>query len=306
MPERSKLRLYLDSLRLERWPRSLAIIPGFVAVFVLDPGRWDAAALPALLVRLVAAFLLTWLISTANYIVNEITDAPFDRYHPQKKHRPLVDKRVDAVRLVLLWIVLVAASTVVARLLFPPPFLYSLLALLVAGLLYNVPPVRLKDVPFLDSTVESANNPIRLLIGWYAVESGFPPWLLLLAWWAFGNFLMVGKRVAEKKFLTEAESAGYRRSLKRYSQRMLVVFMVLNAGVFLLSFALFAVASGLSTLLFSLPFVLVYLGMFIRKSLKDREGAEEPEKLLKNPHFALYTLFLALVFVIAFLLRAAR
>ena len=34
-----KFKLYVDSLRLERWPRSLAIIPGFIAVFVLNP-QW--------------------------------------------------------------------------------------------------------------------------------------------------------------------------------------------------------------------------------------------------------------------------
>ena len=39
------------------------------------------------------------------------------------------------------------------------------------------------------------------------------------------------------------------------------------------------------------------------KSIQDRDAAEEPEKQLKNPYFALYTLFLLVIFVIAFLLR---
>jgi 4-hydroxybenzoate polyprenyltransferase len=135
------------------------------------------------------------------------------------------------------------------------------------------------------------------------VETVMPPLTLLIAWWAFGNFLMVGKRVAEKKFLTEEESAGYRRSLARYSQGMLIAFMGFNALVFLVTFALFAVYSDLHTLLYSLPLVVIYLWMFAKKSLKDREGAEEPERLLRNPYFALYTLFLAVVFIIAFVFR---
>ena len=303
MPEKPKIKLYLDSLRLERWPRSLAIIPGFLAAFVLNPDLLQTIPSPRALLHLLLAFLLTWLISTANYIVNEITDAPFDRFHPQKKTRPLIENKIDVSRLILLWLVLVAASVAAALSVFEPPFLYSLLALLAAGMIYNVPPVRLKDIPFMDSTVESANNPIRLLIGWFVVASGMPPLTLLIAWWAFGNFLMVGKRVAEKKFLTQEESAGYRRSLVRYTAPMLITFMGFNGLVFLITFAIFAVQSGLHTLLYSLPFVVIYLWMFVKKSLKDREGAEEPEKLLRNPHFALYTLFLAIIFVVAFVCR---
>lgn len=300
---REKIKPYVQSLRLERWPRSLAIIPGFLAVFVLFPGLIKTVDAVPLLVKLVVAFVLTWFISTANYIVNEITDAPYDRYHPQKKNRPLIHNQISIGKLIALYFFLVAVSVAAAVLLFNIRFLLSLLALLLAGLLYNVPPVRMKDIPFLDSTVESANNPIRFLIGWYIVHPGFPPWSLLISWWCFGNFLMIGKRVAEKKFLTEAESAGYRMSLKKYTPGMLIGFMVANALLFVATFALFAIQLKFYTFLYSLPFIIVYLVMFMKKTMKDREGAEEPEKLLKNPHFAFYTLFLVIIFIIAFVFK---
>ena len=86
-----------------------------------------------------------------------------------------------------------------------------------------------KDVPYLDSTLESANNPIRFLIGWYVLAAGFPPLSLLAAWWAFGNFLMVGKRGLKKIFLSPEESSAYRMSLSRYSITGLVVFMAATA-----------------------------------------------------------------------------
>lgn len=301
MPE--KIKLYLQSLRLERWPRSLAIIPGFIAVFILTPGLIKVIRPVELLLKLALGFGLTWLISTANYIVNEITDAPYDKHHPQKKNRPLIHNQISPGRLLFLWFVMVAVSITTALLLFNTYFVISLLALLVAGILYNVPPVRLKDVPFLDSTVESANNPIRFLIGWYIVQTAFPPLSLLVAWWCFGNFLMIGKRVAEKKFLTEAESAGYRLSLKKYSHWMLMCFMIINGVLFVVTFSMFALEIKYLTFLWSLPFIIIYLIMFLRKSLKDREGAEEPEKLLKNPHFALYTIFLVIIFIIAFIFK---
>ena len=67
---REKIKLYMQSLRLERWPRSLAIIPGFIAVFILSPELLKTVNLVDLLLRLGLGFGLTWLISTANYIAS--------------------------------------------------------------------------------------------------------------------------------------------------------------------------------------------------------------------------------------------
>ncbi len=38
------------------------------------------------------------------------------------------------------------------------------------GVVYNVPPFRTKDRPYLDVISESINNPIRLTIGWAMVD----------------------------------------------------------------------------------------------------------------------------------------
>ena len=300
----NKLKLYLDALRLERWPRSLAIFPGIIALVVLDPLVLDRMDYIALAIKLAAAFLLTFLISTANYIINEISDAPYDAFHPTKKDRPLVNKKISVTVLMTLWVMIVGVSLLSAHFFFRSTyFLFSLVALLVAGILYNVPPIRVKDIPYLDSTLESGNNPIRFLIGWHILASSIPPLSLLISWWAFGNFLMVGKRVAEKKFLTEEESSGYRLSLKKYSLKGLKVFMASNAVIFLATFCLFAVESKLNTFLFSTPFILIYLVMFMKKSVQDIKGAEEPERLLKNPYFAFYTLFLVVIFALAYIFK---
>jgi decaprenyl-phosphate phosphoribosyltransferase len=303
MPEKRKSSLYIASLRLDRWPRSMAIIVGSAAVFLVHPEWLRSALTPAHALLISLAFLLTWMVSTANYIINEITDAPFDAYHPGKKHRPLVQNKISVKVLLIGWVLLALAALLLARALYSQVFVFSLGALLLAGILYNVPPLRMKDVPYLDSTLESANNPIRFLIGWYVLAAEFPPISLLLAWWAFGNFLMVGKRVAEKKFLTAAESSAYRLSLNRYSVRGLVIFMGFNGLSFLAMFILFAIQLNLKTFLYALPFIMFYLVFFMVKSIQDRDAAEEPEKLLKNPYFALYTLFLLVIFLIAFWLR---
>lgn len=298
-----KAKYYFESLRLERWPRSLAIVPGFVAAIVLEPSLISSRPIHISVLLLIVSFVLTLLISTSNYIINEIADAPSDAHHPAKRDRPLVKKIISVKILMILWFIMVIIAFAGGKLLFNKNFLLSLAALLIAGLLYNIPPVRVKDIPFLDSTLESANNPIRFLTGWFVLTSTFPPASLLISWWAFGNFLMVGKRVAEKKFLSPEESAGYRLSLKKYTTTSLIAFMILNSIIFILTFSLFALEEKMYTLLISVPFILIYLGMFMKKSVQDRDGAEEPEKLLKDPYFAFYTLFLIIIFVLAYFFK---
>jgi len=290
-------------MRLERWPRSTAIFLGSAAYVFLHRGSFTFPNILLLLHHLGLSFLLTWFISTANYIINEILDAPYDIHHPTKRHRPLVKGEINIIPFSLLGLVLILSALLLAYIFFSPPFFLSLLALLIAGFIYNLRPVRTKDIPFLDAISESANNPIRFLIGWFALSPShiFPPLSLLLSWWSFGNFLLVAKRLSELRFLKD-KAGDYRTSLKRYSKRSLLLGMVASALVFFLTYFYFAVDVRLQSLFFLTPFLLFYFFLFFKKTLKEKEVMEEPEQLLKQPQFALYTLLLALLFFLIFFL----
>jgi len=294
---------YLQALRLERWPRSAAIFLGTAAVFFLYRGFLPSFPVPEIAFRVVLSFLLTWTISTANYVVNEIVDAPTDIHHPVKRHRPLIQGRIKKGPFILLGLGLTAAGLSLAVAFFSRSFVLSLLALLGAGFIYNVKPIRTKDIPFLDSISESANNPIRFLIGWYAFAPGqlFPPLTLLLAWWSFGNFLMTAKRLSEFRLLQD-KAADYRLSHKRYSRNLLLFGMIASAAVFLASSFLFILSFRLYRFLIVLPILLLYVLLFFRKTLEEKEVMEEPESLLRNPLIALLSLFLVVVFALSLFL----
>jgi decaprenyl-phosphate phosphoribosyltransferase len=293
---------YLRALRLERWPRSLAIFIG-TAVFVFI-NRREAAAYSAgeLGWRLAAAFLLTWGISTANYVLNEIVDRPFDVHHPTKRLRPLVSGEIKQGPFASIGFLLAASCLGAAGLLFDRTFLLSLLSLLVAGVIYNVRPVRAKDIPFFDSISESVNNPIRFMIGWsaLAVAGELPPLSVLACWWAFGNFLMIAKRLSEFRFLKE-KAGEYRVSHRKYTRTSLVIGMVASTFLCLLAFLYFAWVYRLQSFFAIAPFLLVFFGLIFRKTLREAEVMEEPEKLFIRPKYALYAIFLVALFVLAFL-----
>lgn len=292
---------YLRALRLERWPRSLSIFLGSAAYFFFYRSRLADFPLEALAWRTGAAFLLTWGISTANYVLNEIVDKPFDAHHPTKKFRPLVQGNIRVAPFAALGIALTAVCLVVAKAVFDIAFLYSLLALLAAGFVYNVPPLRTKDIPFLDAISESINNPIRFAVGWYAFApiGVFPPLSLLLSWWAFGNYLMVAKRLSEHRFLKD-KAGDYRMSHKRYTEPLLLFGLTVGAGVCLASFLYLAVTRKLETFLGIAPFLAILLGLILRKTVRESEVMEETEKVLASPKFALFTLFLLGLFVLSY------
>lgn len=303
MPEGIEtLNPWLRALRLERWPRSTAIGVGIAALVFLDRDRVAAAGPAAIALRTLGAFLLTWAVSTANYVVNEIVDAPFDVHHPTKRNRPLAAGEVRKGPLAAIGLALAAGSLAAGWALFSRPFFFALLALLAAGVVYNVKPLRTKDVPFLDSVSESANNPIRFAIGWYAfAPASFPPLEILVSWWAFGNFLMVAKRLSELRFLKE-KAGDYRASLRRYSKASLLFGMAFSAAVFFAAYLAFAGVYRLQGFFYLAPFVAVYFALFFYNTLAEKEVMEEPERLFRRPAFALYTALLAVLFALVFIL----
>ncbi len=72
------------------------------------------------------------------------------------------------------WIVLMLAGLALAATI-SRDFLFSALGLWLMGCIYNIPPVRSKDLPYIDVLSESVNNPLRFLLGWYMINGAHSP-----------------------------------------------------------------------------------------------------------------------------------
>src|SRR5262249_16684811 len=94
--------------------------------------------------------------------------------------------------------------------------------------LYNVPPARLKDLPYIDVLAEAVNSPLRVMLGWLLVVPGeFPGLPLILAFWMAGGFEMSRKRLRElRSFDDPAIAAQYRKSFAHYDERRLRSSMI--------------------------------------------------------------------------------
>ena len=285
-------------MRVDHWIKNVFVVPGAIVALSLDPDHrgW------ALAIRALLALLATGLVASSNYTLNEILDAPFDQHHPLKNRRPVPNGQVAVPIAYAQWIVLgvlgIGLGAVVS-----PPIALSLAALWVMGCVYNVPPVRSKDVPYLDVLSEAVNNPIRMLVGWYIVsDRGVPPASLLLSYWMVGCFFMAIKRFAEIKNISDTQRlAAYRRSLAFFDEPRMLVAIMFYAAASMLFFGAFIVRYRLELIL-TFPVVALVMALYLSMAFKPESAAQHPEKLYRQPALmagvsACFVLMVALLFI---------
>jgi 4-hydroxybenzoate polyprenyltransferase len=278
-----RLHDYVRIARPDHWVKNIFMIPGAALAFVLVHRTADISVS-----RLIVAVASCCLIASANYTINEYLDAPFDRHHPLKRSRPGAEGRLDG-RLVIVQYVLLAVVGGLLAWSINSAFLVTSLWLLVMGIIYNVQPLRTKDRQYLDVLSESVNNPIRFLLGWFAVTGAIiPPGSVLLAYWMGGAFLMGTKRYSEYRRIANPLQAGlYRRSFQRYTESSLLLSSFFYAlcsafliGVFLIKYKI--------ELLLSFPFFAVLFTWYLGIGLKADSAAQAPEKLYRERAFMLF------------------
>ena len=178
------------------------------------------------------------------------------------------------------------------------PFLATGIALLVMGMVYNVPPVRSKDLPYVDVLTESVNNPIRLLLGWFAVTTAeFPPVSLLIAYWMVGAYFMATKRFAEYRYLADPAGAGaYRKSFRYYDEQKLLVSMLFYATTAALFLGVFIIRYHLELIL-TVPLLTGFLCYYLHVAFKPDSAAQSPERLYRERGLMAYLVGCVLAFV---------
>jgi len=268
---RSPAIALLVSMRPPEWIKNLLVFAGLLFSGNLDEG---AQVLDATL-----AFAAFCAISSAGYLLNDLRDAPLDRRHPEKRHRPIAS---GALRASAAWIASVALAAV--------GILIALLGVSaeVAGLvaLYGATTVAysllLKRLVILDVMTIASLFIVRVVAGAVAVEAHASEWLLLCTA-MLALFLGFTKRRqeamaeqampvassamgpegqpvirAEASHAEAAGSAGARPVLEHYSIPFLDQMVSMVTAASIISYAIYAVNSPLigSRMLATAPSVL--------------------------------------------------
>jgi len=289
----SKIWAYVQIARVDHWFKNVFMLLGVVLAFFYEPQLVGWASLP----KLALAVFATCLVASSNYVLNELLDGPRDRLHPEKRHRPVPSGRVipaiGYAEWILLGVVGIGLAFTINRY-----FALSALALWILGVTYNVPPIRTKEWPYLDVLSESANNAVRLLLGWFPlIQDRVPPASLVIAYWMVGAFFMATKRYAELRHIgNRAVAAAYRRSFAFYTEERLLVSMFFYATTCALFGGIFIVRYHLELILFA-PVAAGMFAYYLHIGMLPDSPVQNPEKLYKQRGFFAYMIAAALVFI---------
>jgi decaprenyl-phosphate phosphoribosyltransferase len=294
---RASWKGHLAIARFDHWVKNVFVLPGIVIALTLYrlPLTWHLAW------KSVLALLAVGLIASSNYVINEICDAPFDRFHPIKRHRPVPSGTVNIPLAYAQWLLFGIVGTVLAWAI-SFWFAWDMVVLWIMGCAYNVPPVRTKDIPYLDVLSEAINNPIRLTAGWLIVSSTSPPGSLLVSYWMVGCYFMALKRYAEFNRLNDDSSLSkYRKSLAYFTPERLLFSIVFYGSASMLFFGAFLMRYRLELVL-SFPSVSLVMAVYFSMAFQHDSPAEHPEKLYRHAKLMFAVGSCALVMILCFLI----
>ncbi len=291
MSKYSALKPYLQIARFDHWFKNVFMLPGVVFAYYVKPELFTGLSLLHIFIGLLA----TGFVASSNYVINELLDAPFDALHPVKKFRPIPSGGINTTFVYIEWIGLAVIGLLLAASLGVQFFVVELW-LWIMGCLYNIPPFRSKDKPFIDVLSESVNNPIRLLLGWYLTGIVvLPPVSLLLAYWMIGAFFMAIKRFAEyRKIACAQTAANYRSSFRYYNQERLMISIMYYAVAFGLFFGIFLIRYKMEMVM-SVPFIAGFMAWYLHLGYLENSPAQYPERLYKEKSFFAYCLFCCVI-----------
>jgi 4-hydroxybenzoate polyprenyltransferase len=288
------IKAYITIARPDHWFKNGFMVLGILIAFFVEP----ALVKTYWYLTLVIAVIVTCLVSSSNYVINEILDAPGDKLHPVKKLRPVPMGRVSIPVAYVEWLFLAVVSLGIAYVL-NFPFFLSALSLWVMGLLYNMPPIRTKDIPYIDVLSESINNPLRLCLGWFTlIPDRFPPVSLIIAYWMAGAFFMGTKRFAEYRTINDSTvSSEYRASFRYYNETNLLLSILCYTIVCSFFFGIFVVRHHLELIL-CVPLFAGFFVYYLKIGFKPNSPVQHPEKLYKETNLMIYLAISFIAFVL--------
>ncbi len=194
---------------------------------------------PSYILTVSQTFIVFCFLSSSVYIINDLVDRESDRQHPFKRKRPIASGELPVAVAQIAAVLGIVGSLVGGW--FLSPFLCALLVLyLTLQLAYSF---SLKHVAILDVLSIAAGFILRVYAGAVVVNLHMSVWFLLTVISA-SLFLAVGKRQSERTLMSglKAEQKGFstRKTLEKYSTRLLDIYTSMFANATWLTYALFA------------------------------------------------------------------
>ena len=186
--------------------------------------------------QLLLGFLCFSFLASAVYVFNDIIDAPADRLHGEKKHRPIAAGSVKVGTGYIISVVLLISSLIGAYLIHHL-FVAACLVYLIQNLLYST---WLKKFALIDITIISLGFLIRLFAGGVIAEVPISNWMYIMAF-LLAMLLALGKR-RDDLLILKNEGTEVRKSVKGYSLEYVNIISVMLSAVTLVAYIMYTLS----------------------------------------------------------------
>lgn len=281
----------ITTMRPKHWVKNMLI---FIAlVFDQQLVNWASFS------RILAGFLLFNLLTSAVYIINDLTDLEADRQHPQKRLRPIpAGKLPCSVALIasILLLFIVAVGSVWLGV----GFALICLAYLLLNLAYSK---WLKHIPILDVMILASFYVLRVGAGVVLiVVARFSPWLYVFTTF-LALYLGIGKRRAELALLTDNANS-HRKVLEGYTLPLLDQLTIIVSGSAIITYSLYTFSApnlpANHTMMLTIPFVVYGIFRYLYLVQVEQVGGAPEEVLFTDRPLQVCITLWALVILIVF------
>ncbi len=225
-PRRGPVRAAVATMRPKQWIKNALVVAAAGAAGAL--GHDDV---PARVTLATGAFCL---LASGIYAVNDVLDAPEDRRHPVKRHRPVAAGALDPLAATGLGLWLMLAGLTLCAVIAP------LLALVGAAYVALTLSYTMlwRHVLVLDILAIAGGFVLRAVAGGVAAPVALSRWFLLVVVCG-AVFVAAAKRYAELRRVGQDRLAR-RPVLNSYSPRLLELILTVSAAVALVAYCVWA------------------------------------------------------------------
>ena len=229
---------------------------------------------------LILGFIALCLISSANYIRNDLVDKESDRLHPEKKNRPIAAGLISVRDANVLWIVFATAGFLIA-------FFLDITFGILGIMLFVITEIYsrwLKNIVLVDVFTIGVNFIIRAVSGIILIDSFISPWIIMGVFFV-ALFLAFMKRKSEIESLDDVREL-HRKALKQYNSASLNSMVLISAMLVIITYSFYSLTGPHNDwrLVLTVPFVVfVILRQIHLSSINDRL-VQMNTNMLKDKH----------------------
>ena len=270
--------IWIKALRVNQWTKNAAVMLAWF-FSVADASQKELArgfGSFMMAVGMTAAFCL---VSSAFYLLNDVSDYDADRLHPQKRLRPVAADLISKIAAVKAALVLFACGVLFPSLVvmvypgrtiaFGTIMLYSVIQCFYSGFL--------KHIPYVDVFVIAFGFVLRAVAGAAVIDAYISRWLLVCAF-TLSLFLAFSKRHHELVYHAQTRKAlaGYRKGILNF---LILLTAVASVAEYICYTLRSAMGNRFPGLVVTSAFVAFGIGRYLMLVYREG-GGDRPEKVL--------------------------